>query len=145
MSARLPLALALAGCVVLAAGPHGAQAQAMQPGQWSLAMRIDVGSQSETPPPVGACITQQDIDDATKTLPRPNGRCVLSNVQRTAERATYNVACLDGAIQSRCTATIVYRGDRYDGVVKMIYSERGTPEREMGIAISARRTGDCVK
>ena len=137
--------LILAFIAALGAGIVPAGAQSMQPGQWELAMRIDLGTHSENAAPVSACITQQDIDDPTKTLPRPGGRCLLTNVTRTAERATYDLACFDGSLQSKGSALIVYRGDRYDGDVKMAYSERGAPERTMAIAITARRTGDCVR
>lgn len=140
MTLRSTFILIAALTVVVPAG-----AQSMQPGQWTLGMRIDLGTHSENAPPATACITRQDIDDATKTLPRPGGRCVLTNVVRTAERATYDLACLDGSLQSKGKALIVYRGDRYDGDVKMTYSERGGPERDMAIAISARRTGDCAR
>lgn len=135
----------VSGALAFLACTPVAFAQSMQPGQWTLSMRIDHDSRSETAPPVGACITQTDIDDPTKTLPRPGGRCILSNVQRTSERATYDLACLDGAVQSKGKAVVALRGDRYDGEAKLKYSERGGPEREMTVAISARRTGDCAK
>jgi len=122
-----------------------ASSQSMQPGQWALSLRFDQDGRSEAVPPVGGCITQKDIDDATRTLPRPGGRCVLSNVQRTPERATYDLACLDGAVQSSGKAVVAFRGDRYDGEAKLKYSERGGAEREMTVAITARRTGDCGK
>jgi len=120
-------------------------AQSMQPGQWALNMRVDLDGRSESLPPVGACITQKDIDDATRTLPRPGGRCILSNVQRTPERATYDLACLDGVVQSSGKAVVTFRGDSYDGLAKLKYSERGALERDMTVTISARRTGDCAK
>lgn len=122
-----------------------ALAQPMQPGQWTLAMRVDLDTGSETAPPVAACVTQGDIDNPTRVLPRPGGRCVLSNVERTAERATYDLACMDGALQSKGKATVIFRGDRYDGEAKMTYSERGGPPREMTVAVTAHRTGDCTK
>lgn len=134
----------LAGLLELVA-PPSALAQPMRPGQWTLAMRVDLDAGSETVPPVGACVTQGDIDDSTRTLPRPGGRCVLTNVERSAERATYDLACMDGALQSKGKATVIFRGDRYDGEAKMTYSERGGPPREMTVAIAARRTGDCAK
>ena len=136
---------ALAAALLLALPPTTAAAQSMQPGQWTLAMRLDFGTHSENAAPVSACITQQDVDDPTRALPRPGGRCVLSNVERTPERATYELACLDGSLQSKGKALIVYRGDRYDGDVQMSYSERGGPVREMKLVIAARRTGECAK
>lgn len=145
MKLRLAAPLAFAVTLVLAMAPSIAPAQPMQPGQWTLTMQLDFGTHRENAAPVSACITQQDIDDATKALPRPGGRCVLSNVERTPDRAAYELACLDGSLQSKGQALIVYRGDRYDGDVRLSYSERGGPVRDMTMAITARRTGECVK
>lgn len=145
MKLRAVVALLPAATLLAMATPSPSLAQPMQPGQWTLAMRIDLDTGSEAAPPVGACVTQGDIDDPTRTLPRPGGRCVLTNVERTTERATYDLACMDGALQSKGKATVILRGDRYDGEAKMTYSERGGPPREMTVAITARRTGDCTR
>ena len=145
MLRRTATAAIIYGALAFFTGTPLAVAQSMQPGQWTLNMRVDHEGRSEALPPVGGCITQKDIDDATRTLPRPGGRCVLSNVQRTAERATYDLACLDGAVQSSGKAVVAFRGERYDGEAKLKYSERGGPEREMTVAITANRTGDCAK
>ena len=65
----------------------------MQPGMWELRVTTAVGKRRCPRQRAGECITQTDIDHATKTLPRPDGDCTLSNIQRGDNRTTYDLAC----------------------------------------------------
>ena len=126
---------------------QGASASAqMGPGMWALQLVIDgEGQPSQALPAVSECISQADIDDPTRTLPRPGGKCTLSNVERSPERATYDLACINGSLQSQGRAEIRYQPDRYDGAVKLAVTEGGAPAQLLTIRMIARRTGACTK
>ncbi|MCC6193608.1 MAG: DUF3617 family protein [Burkholderiales bacterium] len=128
--------------IAFTALPAGAQ---MLPGQWSLAMTMEANGRKQVFPAVVDCITQADIDDATRTLPRPAGKCTLTNVERTPERATYDLACINGTLQSQGRADIVFEPERYYGNVSMAMTGRGAPAQMVLISVVARRTGACQK
>ena len=134
------------GMLALVAFQCASASAQMSPGMWALQLVIDgEGQPSQTLPAVSECISQADIDDPTRTLPRPGGKCTLSNVQRSAERAAYDLACINGSLQSQGRAELRYQPDRYDGAVKMAVSEGGAPAQLMTIRMIARRTGACTK
>ena len=115
----------------------------MNPGMWELGMTVVGEGVRKHQPPVDQCITQQDIDDETRALPRPQGACTLSNVKRTPDTASYDLACINGAIQAQGRAEILYSGDSYDGSVVMSVSDKGAPAQLTALRITARRVGDC--
>jgi len=117
----------LLACGSLAAGTALAGA-GMEPGLWELSMSANVSGKVETAPATRECVTQADIDDGTRVLPRPDGSCKLANVQRSPERATYEIA-----------------GDRYEGKASMNVTEAGAKEVPLLMTITARRVGDCTK
>lgn len=123
----------------------GALAAPMAPGLWSLSMTVEIGGQSETLPVVSECISQRDIDDGTRALPRPEGRCSLTNVERTDERATYDLACTNGTLVSKGRAEIRFATDRYDGTVAMTIAEGGAAPQSVAMQITAQRVGNCTK
>lgn len=128
--------------IALAALPASAQ---MLPGQWSLAMTMEVNGRKQAFPAVSECITRADIDDPVRTLPRPEGKCTLSNVDRTAGRATYDLACINGTLQSQGRADIRIEPERYYGNVSMAMTDKGAPAQMVLISVVARRAGECVK
>ncbi len=135
--------LALLGALL---APVAATAAAgMQPGLWELAITVDIAGRAQTIPTGQACITQSDIDDATRTLPRPEGSCTLSNVQRTAERATYDLTCNQNAITTHGKAQVDFAGDRYDGKVDMMMTGKGAKPLHSLMTLAAVRVGDCSK
>ena len=90
-----PILYACIALIAWAISPAPAGAAPMQPGLWELTMVVTADGQTETVPAGRGCISPKDIADPTKTLPRPNGQCTLANVQRTADRATYEIVCKD--------------------------------------------------
>ncbi len=135
--AALAIPVVLAAC----AAPTGG----MQPGLWELTLTSTLDGRAQDLPPVRECISQKDIDDASKVLPRPNGNCSLANVQRSRERAAYDITCTQDARTMQGRAEIRFAGDRYDGNVTMNAEEKGTPALPLAIAIKARRVADCTK
>jgi len=117
----------------------------MNPGQWELGMTVVGEGVRKHQPSVTECISQQDIDDETRTLPRPEGACTLSKVKRTADSASYDLACINGAVQAQGRAEIRFAGDSYDGSVIMSVSDKGAPAQLTALRITARRVGDCTK
>jgi hypothetical protein len=136
MRRLLPLLL------VLLALPATAQ---MLPGQWSLTMSMEANGRKQAFPAVVECIAQSDIDDPVRTLPRPQGKCTLANVQRFDGRAIYDVACLNGTLQSQGRANIVFERERYYGEVSMAMTDKGAPAQMVLISVVARRAGECIK
>jgi hypothetical protein len=136
----------LPACIILvavAALPAPAVAAPIQPGLWELAMTVTADGKVDTVPAGRACLTPQDIEHPTRALPRPGGACTLSNVQRTADRATYDLTCAENQVNSRGRADITFGGDRYDGKVEMMLIGKSGGGMPVAMAISARRVGDC--
>ncbi len=129
--------------VTIAALPVLARAAPMQPGLWELAMTVTTDGKVDTVPAGRGCISPQDIEHPTRTLPRPGGVCTLSNVQRTADRATYDLTCAENQVNSRGRADITFEGNRYDGKVEMMLIGKSGGGMPVAMAISARRVGDC--
>ena len=120
-------------------------AAAMQPGLWEMAVTVIHDGAVVTPPPGRACVMQTDVDHPTKTLPRPTGECSLTNVQRTADRATYDLVCKENGITTQGRADIALGGERYDGKVEMMISGPQGTGVPLNMTISAKRMGDCAR
>ena len=138
---------ALSACIALAAFATlsaPAPAAPMQPGMWELAIAVTADGQTESAPAGRGCITPKDIADPTRTLPRPGGQCTLANVQRTADRATYDIACKDKQVTTRGRAEVVIAGDRYDGKVTLQMTGRDGKTVPVDMEMNAKRVGDCT-
>jgi hypothetical protein len=130
---------ALLGCA------PAAFAAPMRAGLWELAMTVDVDGKPQTVPAARECISQADVDHATRTLPRPAGACELTNVRRSAERATYDLVCQQDLVTTQGRADIVFAGDRYQGKVDMVISGKSGGGVPVAMTIDATRVGDCAK
>jgi len=135
----------LLAVIVFACAPAVTFAAPMLPGMWALSMTVVGTPARNAPQVVTQCVSQADIDDPTRTLPRPTGACTFSNVKRTADNATYEIACLNGAMQAQGRAEIRFQGERYDGSIMLAVTEHGAPAQMTAMRIEARRTGDCSK
>lgn len=129
----------------LALAGLSATAAPMQPGLWELTMTVVVNGEPQTVPSARDCITQKDIDDGRKTLPRPEGACTLSNVQRTDERATYDLECRKDNVVTRGRADIAFAPERYDGKVNLEVAGRGEVAMPIAMVLLATRVGACNK
>lgn len=136
---------ARAALMLLALPLSALAAPVMKPGEWTLFMTVFGDGTHKAMPPVTQCISQEDIDDPTRTLPRPSGACTLSNVQRSDDAASYDLACQNGAIQAQGRATLRFEPDKYQGSVVMSMSEHGHPAQMTALRIYARRAGECGK
>ncbi|MEO8751823.1 MAG: DUF3617 family protein [Casimicrobiaceae bacterium] len=120
-------------------------ADGMQPGLWELKMSINQYGRVRALPPARECITQADIDNGNRILPRPDGACSLSNVDRSSARATYDVACAQETFTTKGRAEIRFAGIRYDGTVDLTVTEKGGDSMPLSMTIAARRLADCSK
>lgn len=134
--------LAFAALALLA----GCSSNPMQPGRWEMSLATTIDGLTQKMPVAQACVTQKDIDDPIRTLPRPDGTCTLSNVQRAyGGQATYDIECkADGRVlQGR--AQIAFAAQRYDGTATLDVTDKGVRANPLTLGISARRIGDCTK
>jgi Protein of unknown function (DUF3617) len=136
-------AFALVATCVLCASP--ALAAPMQPGLWELAITVTVDGKPETVPAARECVMQADIDHATRSLPRPAGKCELSNIQRTAERATYDLVCQQDTVTTQGRADIAFAGDRYRGQVDLMIIGKSGGGMPVTMIINATRVSDCAR
>jgi len=131
---------------VLASHPLAAAAASpMRPGLWELSVSTVVDGQSQPVSTARECISQADIDSDTKTLPRPDGDCKLSDIVTNGARTMYDMVCKADNITSRGRMDVTMGGERYDGKTNMVISGIGKTDVPMTIVVSARRTGDCSK
>lgn len=134
--------------LALAAGfalPGATALAAMQPGLWELTMTVTVDGKPQTVPAGRECISQKDIDDGEKTLPRPDGQCKLSNVRRTPDRATYDLACTKDALTTRGRAEVAFAAESYEGKVNVTVLDRNNLGVPIAMALHAKRIGSCDK
>ena len=117
----------------------------MQAGLWELSLTIDVNGNAQSIPAARECISQTDIDSGNRTLPRPDGNCTLSNVERSSDRATYGLACTKDALMTQGKADIRFGWDRYDGKVDLTLTEKSGNSAPFVMTIAAKRIGDCSK
>jgi len=142
-SRRTRLLLALAATLALPVPL--AVAAPMRPGTWEMTMTFTVNGTPQTVPAARECISQKDIDDGNKTLPRPEGACRLSNVLRSSERATYDLACTQDVLTTRGHAEIVYAADAYTGKVNLLVTGKSIAGLPIAMVIDAKRVGECTK
>jgi hypothetical protein len=139
-------AIAVLGIAFATAVPGvPAIAAPMQPGMWELAMTVNVDGKPQTVPAARECVSQADVEHATKTLPRPAGVCELTNIQRSAERATYDLVCQQDLVTTQGRADIVFAGDRYQGKVNLVIAGKSGGGVPVAMTIDATRVGDCTK
>ena len=135
----------LALAALLAAPLAPAFASPMQPGMWELSMTVDSEGKPLSAPMGRECVSQRDIDDGTKTLPRPSGACQLTNVQRTADRATYDLACTQDTLLMRGRADVKFAAEAYDGKVDLVVTGKNNAIMHVAMTLNARRVGECTK
>jgi len=132
------VAAALAPGAALAASP-------MQPGLWESTVTV---SRAGSVPLVSTdrdCVTQKEIDDGTKSLPKPGGDCALSNVATAGSKTTYDFACRNGPATLSGRAEFAIEATRYDGKLDAVTRRAGAPEVATTMTWTAKRVGDCPR
>ena len=126
----------LAPAVVHAASP-------MQPGLWESTVSV---SRTGRVPLVNTdrdCVTQKEIDDGTKSLPRPGGDCQLSNSVTEGAKTTYDFTCRDGPATLSGHAEFTIEASRYSGKLDAVARRATNPDVPTTMTWSAQRVGVC--
>jgi len=130
------LAAALAPIAALAVSP-------MQAGQWESTVSVARPGRVPLISTDSDCVTQKDIDDGSKSLPKPGDACELANVATAEGRTTYDFACRDEDVVRTGRANFVIEATRYEGKLE-VTSRKGTgPEIATTMLWTARRVGEC--
>ena len=135
----------LAACVLaMSVVPAVAQAASpMQPGLWESTVSVSRTGRVPLATTDRDCVTQKEIDDGTKSLPRPGGDCQLSNVVTDGAKTTYEFACRDGQATLSGRAEFTIGPTRYEGKLEAV-ARRGTgPDVPTTMTWTARRVGEC--
>lgn len=136
MLGALAAALALPPAMALAASP-------MQPGKWDSSVAVARPGRVPLLSNDSDCITQKEIDDGTKSLPKPGDDCQLSNVETAGPKTTYDFVCKDGDATMRGRAEFVIEATRYDGKLDVSTRRGDSPEISTTMTWTARRVGEC--
>jgi hypothetical protein len=126
----------------LAAGAAGA-ASPMQPGQWESQVTVARAGRVPLISTDSDCVTQKEIDDGSKSLPKPGDNCELANVATADGKTTYDFACRDGDVVRTGRAEFVIEATRYEGKLDVTSRKGGGPGTVTAMMWTARRTGEC--
>lgn len=114
----------------------------MQDGMWEITMKTDMpGMPMEMPPmKFSQCLTKKDMVPQKK---EKNEDCKLVSTKVEGNTVTWVVQCRmkDGTMDG--TGKVTYKGNGFDGVMKMVMNTKDTGKMEMTQHMSGRRTGDC--
>jgi len=143
LASRFPT---LATLIALASLPLAATAASpMLPGLWELRITTTVAKQTAPAETLRECLSQQDVDHPTRTLPKPGAGCALSNIETQGNRTTYDMACTRGELTNRGRMELVTGSTNYDGMADMKVSAPGKTDTAMTVMVNAKRVGDCQK
>jgi len=136
----------VATLIALAGLPLAASAASpMLPGLWELRITTTVAKQTSPAETVRECLTQQDVEHPTRTLPKPAADCAISNIETSGSRKTYDMACKRDEFTNRGRMELVTGSTHYDGMADMKVSAPGKTDTGMTVMVNAKRIGDCPK
>lgn len=137
----LVAALALVSC----APPTSFAASPMQPGLWEMRVTATVNRATQPAALTRECLSQADIDHETKTLPRPDGNCTLSNITTSGNKLSYDLVCKRDEFTNQGRMELVVGSQSYDGLADLRISAPGKNDTPMTVMVNAKRVGDCTK
>jgi hypothetical protein len=132
--------------LLLAALASGAAwaASPMQPGQWESQVTVARAGRVPLISTDTDCVRQKDIDDGSKSLPKPGDNCELANVATVDGKTTYDFACRDEDVVRTGRAEFVIEATRYEGKLDVTSRKGGGPGTATTMMMwTARRTGEC--
>jgi len=130
------LTAVLAPLTALAASP-------MLAGQWDSTVTVARPDRVPLVSTDSDCVTQKDIDDGSKSLPKPGDNCTLANVETAGGRTTYEFACRDGDVVRTGRAEFVIEATRYEGKLELTARKGNGPDVATSMTWTARRIGEC--
>jgi hypothetical protein len=140
MRAKFFVGLAvLAGAVQLAV----AAALPLRPGLWEVVVQADLGGAASAPPPSRMCLSQKDVDDGSKTLPKPSTNCTIVTPKTVDDKTSYDLIC-PGPTPMRGRADVRSSPNSYEGTILMtMKAAPNQPDRPVKFTFAGRRLGDC--
>ncbi len=123
----------------------GVAASPLQPGLWELRALTTVNKKPMEPEGTRECLSQADVDHPTRTLPKPDGSCTLSNITTNGNRVSYDITCTSAAVNHKGHMDVVMTSESYDGMADFQVSAPGKSDTPMTVVVNARRVGDCTK
>ena len=140
-TAAIPLLAA-----ALTFGPAHAASPNMKEGLWEITTKMEMAGKPGGAMPqqiVRHCVTKKDLDDPSRTTPKGDSRCKMTDYKLQGNTATWKMAC-EGKEGMTGTGTITYSGESYSGNQTMTMKSSGQP-MNMKMDFSGRRVGDCPK
>jgi hypothetical protein len=145
---RLTSANIRIAAIALLLASHSLAAHAippMLPGLWELRITTTIAKNTDPAQTAQECLSQADIDHATRTLPQPDNKCTLSDIATTGNRTTYELACANAEYSMRGRMELFTNPASYDGMSDFTLSAPGKSNTPMTVMVNARRIGDCSK
>lgn len=118
-------------------------ASAMQPGQWDSTVSVARPGRVPLISTDSDCVTQKDIDDGSKSLPKPGDNCELANITTAEGKTSYDFSCREGDVVRSGRAAFVIEAMRYDGKLDVTSRKGSGPEIASSMTWTARRVGAC--
>ena len=133
-----------AGALFAAFGAGAALAASpMQPGQWESTVSVALPDRVPLVTTDVDCVTQKDIDNGSKSLPKPGDNCELANVATAEGKTTYDFACRDDDVVRTGRAEFVIEAARYEGKLQLTARKTGSADVTTLMTWTARRIGEC--
>jgi len=139
MSVPTLVLCALAAVTLVAQSP-------MRPGRWETTMQMQMPNLPVQMPATktSSCVTAEQLKkDPAAGLPSgPNAnsnQCKASDYKYSDNTVTWKMVC-SGQQAMTANGEMTFMGDSFTGTMKM-----STPQGEMAMQLSGKRTGDCTQ
>ncbi len=114
----------------------------MKEGMWEMSMKMDMKGMPIAMPPMKfkQCITKKDMVPHQKEKGQD---CTMVNTNISGDTVSWAVRCKDknGTVESK--GQIVYKGDKFDGVMNTTMTDTKGRSQATKTNMSGRRVGDC--
>jgi hypothetical protein len=114
----------------------------MQEGMWEITMKTEMPGMPMAMPPMKftQCLTKKDLVPQKK---EKNEDCKMISTKVDGNVVTWVAQCRmkDGTVDS--TGKITYKGNGFDGVIKVLMDTKDTGKMEVTQYMSGQRIGDC--
>ena len=114
----------------------------MKDGMWEMTMKTEMPGMPREMPPMKftQCLTKKNLVPQKK---EKNEDCKMISTKVDGNTVTWVVQCRmkEGTMDG--TGKITYKGNGFDGVMKMVMNSKDTGKMEMSHQMTGRRIGDC--
>lgn len=127
--------LAFAATSLLMALPALA-ADRLSAGKWQVTQVVEAGGTAMPPHTLTFCHKATDAEGPLPSQSMP-GDCTMKNQKTSGNTVTWDIAC-SGEFSMQGSGEMTYRGDSYEGVVRM-----ESPQGKMTTRMNGKRLGEC--